>query len=610
VKPPGRKSSEPATPPVAGAALGVMAVVAALCVLATVTFPIYDPDLWQHLTVGKFIWQTHAIPSTQLWSWPTHGAPDVLPSWLYRALLYPFWEVGGVNGIFVWRWLTALAVAAFGYFTARRMGARGIAPFVALVWCAVLFRMRSQARPETLVAVLMAAQLWLLEGRRAAQREGRGHNASWWLVLVALLWANVHISFYLGLVLTGIYALDELLRARRGDRAARPMQLAQIALASAAASFLNPFGWKALWQPFEYFLYWRHEPIFTTIGELKPVEWDMHLRDGFALWIALAVGMLLLRTARRRGDLVQWVVYPLFLLLAIPSQRFVGFLAVAVAPFLARDLALGCADWRLPGALRPAIVRTLVTSACLVVALVPELTNRPMNLGLGFLWSQYPVAACDWIEKHDVRGRCASVFGQAGYILWRFFPDRTRLPFMDIHQAGTREDRYAYAYAWSDSAAWRDLDRRHTFDYVLTPRLQNEGVDLLERLDADSTWRLVFLDDVAALYLRSSGPMAAIGERERYRYLGASVAALGRVGELAYADTTARAAIRAELRRQVGESAQNAQAHHFLALIDMSEGRYGDAVANLDIALRVDPTLSTARGHRALALDSLAASGR
>ena len=58
-------------------------------------------------------------------------------------------------------------------------------------------------------------------------------------------------------------------------------------------------------------------------------------------------------------------------------------------------------------------VRTLVTSLALVLALTPELMNRPMNLGYGFLWSQYPVGACDWIEKHDVRGRGATLFGRA-----------------------------------------------------------------------------------------------------------------------------------------------------------------------------------------------------
>ena len=112
---------------------GVLAaslVVAAVCALAAVTTRIYDPDLWQHLLVGKVIWQTHAIPHTQLWTWPTHGAPDVLPSWLFRVLLWPFWNIGGLWGLYAWRWLTTFVAFGLAYLTARRMGATGVGPLL------------------------------------------------------------------------------------------------------------------------------------------------------------------------------------------------------------------------------------------------------------------------------------------------------------------------------------------------------------------------------------------------------------------------------------------------------------------------------------------------
>ena len=103
-------------------------VVAALCVLAACTYAIHDPDIWQHLAVGKALWATKTIPTTQVWTWPTHGMPDVLPSWLFRAALWPFWEVGGVHGLYAWRWLTTLAAFGLMWAAARRMGATGAAP--------------------------------------------------------------------------------------------------------------------------------------------------------------------------------------------------------------------------------------------------------------------------------------------------------------------------------------------------------------------------------------------------------------------------------------------------------------------------------------------------
>ena len=101
---PPRRASRPEMPLPAAAWAVLVLLAAALMVLVT-TFRVYDPDLWQHLRVGRAIWESHAVPHTQVWVWPTYGQPDVPPSWLFRALLWPFWQLGEVNGLFAWRWL-------------------------------------------------------------------------------------------------------------------------------------------------------------------------------------------------------------------------------------------------------------------------------------------------------------------------------------------------------------------------------------------------------------------------------------------------------------------------------------------------------------------------
>src|SRR5205823_245291 len=121
----------------------------------------------------------------------------------------------------------------------------------------------------------------------------------------------------------------------------------------------------------------------------------------------------------------------------------------------------------------------------------PTLLAPGTGFGYGFMHKPFPERACDWMELHAVRGKAFNVFSFGGYLLWRFYPDPGRLPFMDIHQAGTREIRYLYAWALQDSVAWRQLDRRFRFDYVLLPRTLPGNPDLADFLDADSTWALV-----------------------------------------------------------------------------------------------------------------------
>ena len=580
--------------------LAIAVVVAALCALAVVTTHIDDPDLWQHLLVGKVIWQTHAIPHTQLWTWPTHGAPDVLPSWLFRALLWPFWSLGGMWGLYVWRWLTTLAAFGLAYVTARRMGATGVGPLLMVVWGAILWRGRSQMRPETFAGILLMAEILLLESRRQrAVRAPLARDPAWGVVPIALLWANAHISYYLGFVISGAYLLDDLLH-RRSARAPRALALAMAA--AAVASLVNPFGWEALVQPLQYFTVWRHEPVFTTIGELSPLYqyWDVHLRDLLPLWLVLVLVGAVVRWRARGFDAVQAVLIAVCLTQALATQRFIGYAALTLAPFAGRDMAdwLGRVRW--PAWLRGAPERAALAAAACAALVLPVLADPIVPLAIGWEHRMYPERACDWIAAHDVRGRAFNTFGQGGYMLYRFYPDPGRLPFMDIHQAGTKEIRYLYAFALQDTAAWRVTDQRFHFDWVLLPGTISGTPKLADFLDADSTWALVFVDDEGVLWLRRNGSCAPLARQYAYHYLPGGYAGIGTLGERAARDSTVRAPIRAELERAIDSSPYNERAQALAGNLALLEGRYADACRHLDEAAREQPNESTVLDRQGL----------
>jgi hypothetical protein len=328
------------------------------------------------------------------------------------------------------------ALAAFGLLwgAARGMGARGFVPLVVMVVCSLVWRARSQVRPETLAAVLLAAELWILEARRQG---GRDHTV--WLVPLAWAWANVHNTWFLGLGLIGIHLLNDLAGGRRvrgagrrsPDRPARPLEaaadpgrLARVGLAALAISFANPFGWRALWQPFDFFLHQRNELVFSTIGELGPIQWRTFwggLPMLFAGW-----PLLLVARARRNGlDPVEALLCLLLSATALRSQRFVGLYALVAAPYISRDLDEWFArPWFPP---IPRALRAPLAALACVAAGLPEWTRASLPIGIGFDWRKYPVAACDFMEAHGVRGRGFNQFGFSGFLLHRFWPDRTRL---------------------------------------------------------------------------------------------------------------------------------------------------------------------------------------
>jgi tetratricopeptide (TPR) repeat protein len=581
-------------PAMLAAALAVAALV-----VASVTFLTPDTDVWQHLTVGRAIWQMHRVPTTQLWTWPTFGAPDVNASWGFRALIWPVWKLGGVGGLFLWRWVTTLAAFTLLWMTARRMGARGFAPLAVIATCAVIYRLRSQVRPETLVSVLLALEIWILETRRHG-----GPDRSRWLIPLALVWANCHISYFLFFVVLGAHAAQELFAHVRSLSARAtgetgpeapvprlPLGLWAVGAASLLAMLINPWGWRALAQPFEYFFVWRHEPIFTTIGELGPVLWEENLWNGLPV-VTLATPLLLAWRWRRRGpDVAEIVMVAAFATIGFMSVRFLGVFSLAVTPYLSRDLDEWLGTRKLPQWTSRRWPRAAGVLAVVATLGTLERTRPGPPAGIGFDLSDTPVGACDFIARHDVRGRAFNIFEFGGYLLYRFWPEHDRLPFMDIHQAGTRRDRLAYAMAFAEPPMWGYLDRQSRFDWILVRRIELPG-DLLPRtLGADSSKALVFMDDVAELFVSRAGPLARL-DSLAYRTIPPDRAGQERILRACSADSLLRRRVRAELERQVTESAAHSIALSDLSRLDAVEGRFDQAAVHLRTALVIDPWLT------------------
>ena len=193
----------------------------------------------------------------------------------------------------------------------------------------------------------------------------------------------------------------------------------------------------------------------------------------------------------------------------------------------------------------------LVTAAVCIAAGLYEWRYFEAPLGIAIEERRYPVAACDYMQAHDVRGRGINDFYLGGYQVWRFWPDRTRLPFIDIHpEDKPAAERLAYQLAFTSRRGWERLDSEYHFDYALLSRSHVERYGLLDLLDASPGWALVFVDDTAALYVKRDGPLSALATAQGYRFVPGGRMKQEQVGHAALADTSVAAALRIELARE------------------------------------------------------------
>lgn len=576
-----------------GSQVALVAGVATVCLLVAVTFQIFDTDLWMHLTRARAALSLHGLPHQQLWTWPMYGAPDPSsPAWGFAFLVWPFWAIGGVLGLFVWRWLVALAIFGVAWLTARRLGARGLAVVIVLLACAMIYRPRSQVRPETLAALLLALEIWILETRRQG-----GPDRAWWLVPIAWFWIGVHVSFWVCWLVCGCFVVDEWRRSNTAPRRGAPLVF--VMLATIAACFLNPLAGRTLLVPLQ-FLSLRKEPLYQAIGELHSIDWSINWQNGLPLLMLGWALVQLWRWRRGRGDLAEALLFLLFTGWAFSAQRFLTFWAVVAAPYLAR----GVFEWQAARPRResraPALRTAGAIAACVAITAL-EVLRSGYPLGVAIHPNSVPAAACDFIAAHDVRGRSFNYFEHGGYLTWRFWPDRTRLPFLTTSpELATPQLRLEYQRALSGWADWRRMDGRHRFEWALVRRQTQAGDHLVDFLDADTSFALVFVDDVSALFARRSGPMAPVASQYGFHWLPAGQEKLNVVGARLSTDSTARAEMRAELERAIATSPRHSEMALTLASLDIAEHRWDDAQRELEDAHRIDPGLPGYAERRAM----------
>ncbi len=221
--------------------------IAATAMLALTLFApgvLNDGDSFWHLTAGDWIIAHRAVPHADPFSYSFAGAPWVAHEWLAEVLMAAAFWAAGWSGLVV---LTALAAALTFFQLARHLGRWLPAgpSLLLLLLGASCITSNLLARPHILALPVLEA--WIA-GLFIARSMGRA--PSWLLLPVMCLWANLHGSFILGLLLVLPLALEAVL----AEPAAWRRVLARwggFLMTATGAALLTPHGRAGLLFPFQ-----------------------------------------------------------------------------------------------------------------------------------------------------------------------------------------------------------------------------------------------------------------------------------------------------------------------------------------------------------------------
>jgi tetratricopeptide (TPR) repeat protein len=506
--------------------LALVAVVyAALACLRTVG----DFDTGWQLATGRYHFQHHAIPSTDVLSYTSTGAPWIYPPFA-GAILYKVFQAFGYAGL---TWFCVLAAALLaGWILWRAIPARSLATAALLVMAIPSIAYRLTPRADlftTLFFAIVLAELW---------RFHRGQSARLWLLPpIMFLWVNLHPGFIAGLGLLAAYLLMEvLLLPFRDLRAETLVRLAKSwpwLAASASATLLNPWGTAAMRQSLTLAGVYgagvsgnsHAAPRF--IGELSsaPLSWrllpqafEFRNPDSSFWWLlaAAATGVLL---ALRRRQFGAAALLGVAMAAAIEHLRYQGLFAIIVTIVAGTLLADAFAELAAhpPVRLRMNAVLpwagvTLVAVLCAITALrVADLaSNRyyivnasPSIFGAGESW-WFPERAADFIEHEKLPGNIFQPYNLGGWTALRLGP--TYPDYIDgrgVSQQVSEEEQLLLSQS-PDSATWQQVAARRNINIMVLSLARYAGLggfDLPTYCEA-STWQPVYLDELSLVLVR------------------------------------------------------------------------------------------------------------
>ncbi|MDQ2901172.1 MAG: hypothetical protein M3Y07_15445 [Acidobacteriota bacterium] len=466
-----------------------------------------DGDTGWHIRTGEFILDTGSVPFRDLFSFSRAGAEWFSWEWLTDVCFAEVHRLAGLKGVVL---VSGIAIAACVTVLFRHMIWRGANVMAALVVTLLAMdasNLHYLARPHVFTLLLLAVSAWIVDLDRRRETPWL-----WGLVPIAALWANLHGGFLALFVLLGGLMLDALAANRR-----RLWRYACITFACAAATLLNPYGWRLHAHIARYL---TSDWILRSVAEFQSPAFRSEGLIYFEIMLLAGLALTTVLVTKKR-------YYEALLLLfwsqaALRSVRHVPLYVLVGAPILASE---GTVLWNRLVAFRDrrsilGILRDVFDDfprhcrrtspwpvvLCVILALGWFAQDWPKD----FPDVKFPVAALErnyallsgsLREKTRDHARLLTSDQWGDYLIYRIYPYRRAFGvFID-----GRSDFYGerigkdYLDLMNAQAGWRGIMKRYDFNVALVP----VNWPLSELLKGDSGWRASYHDALGTIFERT-----------------------------------------------------------------------------------------------------------
>ena len=428
-----------------------------------------DGDVSWHIATGQWILEHRAVPHTDPFSFTWFGRPWVPIEWLAEVIMTGAYQLAGYSGIAALVTAALMGLHFIAFFNATRF----IRPFIALgalVAMDVVLIPMMLARPHLITWPMIAFWTWLM---LRAREQGRAPPLA--AALLMILWANLHGSFVVALVIAGAFGLEALVAATDRSRTLREWGI--FGIACVAAMFVNANGIEGVFHPLRI----ANLAMLPLIREWQPSTPD------YTPWffLVLVATLALLWVKRPRLSPMRWLLLGVLLVLALLQMRHQALLAIVAMMVLPTGFGM---ESRTPD--RRLVRLAFVAAAALIVVRVASPVSMPEN------------SANPWKLIAAVPPQLRSQPVLNGYSMGGPLILSGIRPYID-----GRGDMYGDVLVLDyqrildgDPSALDQAVRQWNIRWAILP---NRSTNLIALLDRTPGWRRIYKDQVGVIYVRS-----------------------------------------------------------------------------------------------------------